>query len=79
MWQILLIGLETVASPERSLPVVLTTRDIEGLHAVKAHIAERFPEWPDLARFCRIGQLNEFKLKMGFKHLFQMTAYDYHM
>jgi AraC family transcriptional activator of pyochelin receptor len=77
--QILLIALETVASPEHPLPITLTPREIEGLHAIKQFIADSFPDWPDHASLCRKGEINEFKLKMGFKHLFNMTAYDFHM
>jgi AraC-like DNA-binding protein len=77
--QILLIALEIVASPEHPLPIILTAREIEGLHAVRQFIADSFPDWPDQALLCRKGEINEFKLKTGFKHLFKMTTYDYHM
>jgi AraC family transcriptional regulator, transcriptional activator of the genes for pyochelin and ferripyochelin receptors len=77
--QLLLIALETAASPERPLPITLLARDIEGLHAIKQFIADRFPEWPPHSLLCRKGGINDFKLKAGFKHLFKMTAYDYHM
>lgn len=77
--QILLIALETSASPEHPLPFTLTPKDIEGLHAIKNYINNSFPKWPSHDTLCRKGEINEFKLKAGFKHLFKMTAYDYHM
>lgn len=77
--EILLIALETVASPSEPLPFQLSPREIEGLHAIKKMIFDSFPEWPDPSLLCRIGEMNEFKLKVGFKQLFIMTAYEYHM
>ena len=77
--QVLMVALKTVASRDRPLPILLTDRDIEGLHAVKQLIADSFPEWPTHALLCRKAAINEFKLKAGFKHLFKMTTYDYHL
>jgi len=77
--QILLIALETIAGPEHPFPITLTPREIEGLHTIKQFIVDKFPEWPTHTSLCRKGEINEFKLKAGFKHLFKMTAYDYHM
>jgi AraC-like DNA-binding protein len=77
--QILVIVLETVASPAIPPPIFLSDRDIEGLHAVKQFIADSFPKWPSHSLLCRKGVINEFKLKAGFKHLFKMTTYEYHI
>jgi AraC-like DNA-binding protein len=77
--QILLLALETAASPTRQLPFTLTPQEIDGLHAVKQCITDSFPKWPRHAVLCRKGGINGFKLKAGFKHLFKMTTYDYHM
>jgi|HubBroStandDraft_6_1064221.scaffolds.fasta_scaffold233743_1 AraC-like DNA-binding protein len=77
--QILLIALEIAVSPEHLLPITLSPKEIEGLHAIKQFITDSFPDWPDHTALCRKGGINEFKLKRGFKHLFKMTAYDYHM
>jgi AraC-like DNA-binding protein len=76
--QILVITLETVASPALPLKIFLSDRNIECLHAVKQFIADSFPKWPGVLLLSRKGEMNDFKLKVGFKHLFNMTAYDYH-
>jgi len=77
--QILLMALEVMARPSHPLSPSLTTRDIEGLHAVKQFITEAFPHWPGQTTLCRKAGLNEFKLKWGFKQLFHMTTYDFHL
>jgi AraC-like DNA-binding protein len=77
--QILLLALETAASPARPLQFTLTPREIDGLHAVKQFITDSFPNWPRHSVLCRKAGMNGFKLKAGFKHLFKMTTYDYHM
>jgi AraC family transcriptional activator of pyochelin receptor len=77
--QILLVALETMVTQKHALPFVLSDRDIEGLYAVRQTISDYFPKWPDMAMLCRKGGLNEFKLKAGFKHLFQVTAYAFHL
>jgi AraC-like DNA-binding protein len=77
--EILLIALETVASPEHPLPINLTPREIEGLHTVKEFIRTSIPDWPENAVLCMKGELNEFKLKTGFKMLFKQTIQEYHM
>jgi AraC-like DNA-binding protein len=77
--QILVITLETVTSPVRPLSFILRPGEIEGLHAIKQFIADAFPKCPNHRALCRKGGINDFKLKAGFKHLFKMTVYDYHM
>jgi AraC family transcriptional regulator, transcriptional activator of the genes for pyochelin and ferripyochelin receptors len=77
--QILLIALETAATPRRPVAPTLTARDIEGLYTVKQFIADAFPQWPGQTALCRKGELNAFKLKSGFRRLFKMSVYDYHM
>jgi AraC-like DNA-binding protein len=76
---IITIALETMASPNHPLPIKLTNQDKEGLHAIRQFIEDSCPDWPNYKQLRQKGGLNEFKMKVGFKHLFKMTTYEYHM
>jgi AraC-like DNA-binding protein len=78
--EILLSALEAIGRSElQLLPFALQPRDIEALHQAKAFIREQLPDWPSPGAICRATGLNELKLKIGFKHLFQLTPYEYYI
>lgn len=81
--EILLLALETVGKNELTLPIALKIADLKKLEQVKelieAGVAQSTPVYPGNEFLCRETGLNEFKLTIGFRYLYQMTPYDYHM
>jgi AraC-like DNA-binding protein len=77
--EIFLSALETVARSERALPIVIQLRDIDALHEANNIIRIAAPDWVSLENICRRTGLNELKLKIGFKHLFGVTPYEFHL
>jgi AraC-like DNA-binding protein len=75
--EILLSALEAIGRTEILLPLPLREYDIKKLHRARAVIEEHFPEWPGPKLICRETQLNQLKLKIGFKHLFHQTPYEF--
>ncbi|HMG93058.1 MAG TPA: AraC family transcriptional regulator [Chryseolinea sp.] len=55
----------------------ITTRDREVLHAVKEYIDQNFLDANSLESLSRHFGLNEFKLKLGFKNLFETSPIRY--
>lgn len=51
--------------------------DIEKLYAIKEYIAQNFTSQISLNGICMHFSINEFKLKTGFKELFDTTVIDY--
>jgi AraC family transcriptional regulator, transcriptional activator of the genes for pyochelin and ferripyochelin receptors len=58
-------------------PENISVNDIEKLHLIKQHIELHFLEDLTLSGLCRVGMLNEFKLKKGFKALFGTSVIHY--
>jgi AraC-like DNA-binding protein len=56
---------------------VLKSRDVDTFHALRAHLDTHFADDLSLKQLSRTFGLNEFKLKKGFKELFQSTVFDY--
>ncbi|MCS6904700.1 MAG: AraC family transcriptional regulator [Bacteroidia bacterium] len=56
---------------------VITNRDREKIYEVKRILDENLTSPPTLMELCRMVGLNDFKLKKGFKELFQTTVYGY--
>ncbi|WP_179223796.1 helix-turn-helix domain-containing protein [Paenibacillus tyrfis] len=52
-------------------------QDIEKLYAAKQIIADQLDNPLSLKELARASELNEFKLKKGFKELFGMTVFEY--
>ncbi len=50
---------------------------IQKLHKARAVIEEHFPDWIGPRLICQKSQLNQLKLKIGFKHLFNQTPYEF--
>jgi AraC family transcriptional activator of pyochelin receptor len=60
-------------------PVVLHGYDLEALERAKRMIETLAPIWPTVEAICQEVGINEFKFKVGFKYLFGVTPFDYHM
>ena len=56
---------------------IKSTSDKEKLVAVKDLINERLHKPPNLTEICKIAGLNEYKLKRGFKEMFNNTVFGY--
>lgn len=76
--EILLSALETIGRSELLLPIPIQPYDIEKLHHAKSLIREYLPEWATPEVICRKTGLNELKLKVGFRHLFNTSPYEYY-
>lgn len=75
--EILLSALESVLRTHDLLPLPIRPADIEKLHHAHAVIENNFPDWIGPKRICQLSQLNQLKLKIGFKHLFHQTPYEF--
>jgi AraC family transcriptional activator of pyochelin receptor len=59
--------------------VKLSVRDEEALGRVKALLEENLEEPPSLDQLCRKSGLNAEKLKKGFKQLYGLPPYAFHV
>lgn len=75
--EILLAALEAVVRAELLLPLPLKSSDIQKLHQARAYIEAHFPEWMGPKKICQASQLNQLKLKIGFRHLYHQTPYEF--
>ena len=75
--EILLSALEAVLRAEALLPLPLKTPDIQKLYRARAVIEEYFPDWIGPKAICQKSELNQLKLKIGFRHLFHQTPYEF--
>ncbi|SKC88638.1 AraC family transcriptional regulator [Ohtaekwangia koreensis] len=55
----------------------LKRNDIDTFHDLRIYLDSHFTEDTSLSSLSRMFALNEFKLKKGFKDLFQSTVFDY--
>lgn len=55
----------------------LPAADIDKLHAARMLLEQRLEQPPSLAELSKLCQLNEFKLKKGFRELFNTTVYGF--
>lgn len=55
----------------------INRQDIEKLHNAREILDKRYPDPPTLTELATLTGLNEFKLKKGFKELFDQTVYGY--
>lgn len=56
--------------------IKFNAQDIESLHLAKEILARRFKNPPTITELSKLIALNEFKLKYGFKKLFNTTPYQ---
>lgn len=61
----------------KDLPVVLSERDVSRLHQARQVIMDRLNEALTIPQLARAVGVNQQKLKVGFKHLFGQTIFDY--
>ncbi len=63
---------------ERAQPVIsLSTFDVEQIHAVPDILRDSMADPPSISALSRMVALNEFKLKAGFRQVFNTTIYEY--
>lgn len=77
--EILILALERVEEQYPQSPLKLYPRDIEALHEVKRLIELEIDEMPSLTELASKVAINEFKLKNGFRFLFGISPYKYHV
>lgn len=75
--EILLSAMEAIVRTEMLLPLPLKEADIQKLYKARAVIEENFPKWIGPKEICKFSQLNQLKLKIGFRHLFHQTPYEF--
>jgi AraC-like DNA-binding protein len=63
----------------RSRSVVLFNADVEALREARAIMVKTCPEWPTISVIARAVGLNDMKLKAGFKEVFGVTPYGFHV
>lgn len=66
-----------LVKPDPSAAEALTRSELESLRQAKTILDSQWAEPPTLSRLARTVQLNEYKLKRGFKQLFGMPVYAY--
>lgn len=64
-------------SGKTQLPSSITAGDIERIHYAQAYLLEHSLQPPSLTQLARITGINEFKLKKGFREVFNNTVYGY--
>jgi AraC family transcriptional activator of pyochelin receptor len=59
--------------------VILYPYDIAALYRARLIIEGNLPVWPMAEVICREVGINGLKLKVGFKYLFKVSLYEYHI
>lgn len=78
MLELLALQCEQMETQQTSSKTVrLSSTDIKRLHQVKDLLLDDIAATPTLAGLARAAGLNEFKLKAGFKALFQQTVFGF--
>lgn len=77
--EILIEALERAEDQAQGKPIRLSPRDRDALYEAKRLIELETDEMPSLSELCSKTLLNEFKLKKGFKMLFGISPYQYHV
>lgn len=60
-----------------TLPNAMKSEEVEKLEAVKIYLEKHYDQTPTIKQLSRIVLLNEFKLKSGFKELYNCTIHSY--
>jgi AraC-like DNA-binding protein len=58
-------------------PPILSPSDLERIYAAKAILSDRLTNPPELLELAHLVGLNDFKLKQGFKQIFNTTVFGY--
>jgi len=66
-----------IAAKAVKKPLVKSTYDQERIHYAKAYLLENASNPPSLTELAKIAGINEFKLKQGFKEIFDNTVFGY--
>lgn len=76
--ELIVLQLESL-KPEHGLknPYLKTEYDKERIWYAREYLLKNMANPPSLKQLARVSGINEFKLKKGFKELFQQTAYEY--
>lgn len=76
--ELIVLQLESL-KPENTLknPYLKTEYDKERILYAREYLLKNMANPPSLKQLARVSGINEFKLKKGFKELFQQTAYEY--
>lgn len=78
LFELLAIQLEQVKQLDtKSEASVFSVHDQEKLHALRLYVEQHFLDDLSLNGLSRISTLNEFKLKKGFKALFNTSVFEY--
>lgn len=64
-------------SETESLPDTIKSDEIEKLEVVKIYLEKHYDETPTIKQLSRMVLLNEFKLKNGFKEVYNFTIHAY--
>jgi AraC-like DNA-binding protein len=77
MQELLLMQWEMFTQPRPSSPVIKHKDDVEKMHLAKELLLKDMCNPPSLATLARLCGLNEFKLKKGFKEVYNDTVFGY--
>jgi AraC family transcriptional activator of pyochelin receptor len=72
-----LLSLQIDQFAEADAPELVSKADIDKLMSLKHYLDEHFLEDLSMAQLSQISLLNEFKLKKGFKAVFNCTVFNY--
>lgn len=75
--ELILLALNESSLKQTNDALPLNQRDIDLLCDLKSYLNDHFLESHSLARLSRLAGINEFKLKKGFKILFNYTVFGY--
>lgn len=75
--ELVALQLNQLASESKRTKPGLTGLDIDVFHDLRSYLHTHFTEDLSLRQLARMFGLNDFKLKRGFKDLFQTTVFDY--
>lgn len=73
--ELLLLVMEHSYGPDPAPELVLRPDDIERIHAAREVLMNRMDNPPTLKELARLVGLNEFKLKKGYKQIYNTTMY----
>ncbi|NJM99674.1 MAG: helix-turn-helix transcriptional regulator [Phormidesmis sp. RL_2_1] len=79
LWEMMALILDDVSSRHDQAPVVrrLNPDDVERIHYAGKILRSRLYDPPSLMELARLAQVNDHKLKVGFRQVFGTTAFGY--
>lgn len=75
--ELLALEVEQFKGPDSTLSTLIPIEEVEKLHHLKAYLEVNFLQEQSLAQLSRYCLLNEFKVKKGFRQLFNTTVFNY--